>query len=898
MADFNRQEIHQDFDEFFPVQADVGKRSIKIPAAKMLAALATMAVTAALVFNTYVDCFATQIWHNSALLDVNVLNRQEYRIIDWQLTEEDGDIVRQGQLDIHQQTLQIENLTPGTDYEITFTTQAEDEIKTIGNYRFTTGGPPAATPAPVGTPAPAVTPTPVVTATPEPTVEPTATPTATPVPTATPSPTQRPVIVPPAPVVTATPAPTAAPTARPTAQPSTEPTTEPTVEPSAEPTAEPTVEPTAEPTPEPTAEPTPEPTPVPYAVSVTTAGGGTVSASPETATAGTLVTLTATTDSGYRFAQWQQTSGPAVTITDDTFTMPEGDVEFTAVFEEILYTITVTSQGDGTVSASPETAAAGTLVTLTATPIENNVFVQWQQTSGTTVQITDNTFIMPESDVAFTGLFEYVPQRPQAMETVVNNITVEELSPEITTLPTAEVDVDFVFRLNDAQLVDITVEHAIYDTYDNSVITRYDDVRTTPVTDADMVAIANHTFTITEGMADYYRYVATPLLTYTMPDGLQYTLTGNRFTFQTAVFNNADYSSSTVTYSISENPDGSRQLNYTVTVGPEDIMGNADNLCITALSVYLDQTEIEVPAADFPLAPGVMTYSGSTLLTDDMLATDTHILDVTVTGHSCVALSDGTLKDLGNESMLYLYNDEIRTNTGGYTLMASLPADNPESDGISISDVQISVNGNNYSDSLSNVALSPDTPNSVSLRYTIGSSTGTWPDAYYYPQIAPANGATDFYCNVTQAAPYHIQETKFDVSFTLPAITAAEGETIDLSQYVDYTGINLVYNRYIVTSGTFVSDDYSWKDEYYLRGETFTLADHITGDDIREGSEYTVTILRSVSDQSGNEVETLRAEYNATATGGASGPQLEITYTESPVEQCNKTIYITYQLVS
>jgi len=890
MADFNRQEIHQDFDEFFPVQADVGKRSIKIPAAKMLAALATMAVTAALVFNTYVDCFATQIWHNSALLDVNVLNRQEYRTIDWQLTEEDGDIVRQGQLDIHQQTLQIENLTPGTGYSITFTTQAEDETKIIGNYRFTTGSPPAAAPAPVGTPAPAVTPTPVVTSTPAPTVEPTATPTATPVSTATPSPTQRPVIVPPAPVVTATPAPTAVPTVRPTVRPSTEPTTEPTVEP----TAEPTVEPTAEPTPEPTA----EPTPVSYAVSVTAAGGGTVSANPETATAGTQVTLTATADSGYRFAQWQQTSGPTVTITDNAFTMPEGDVEFTAVFEEILYTVTVTSQGDGTVSANPVSASAGTLVTLTATPIENNIFVQWQQTSGTTVQITDNTFTMPESDVAFTGMFEYVPQRPQAMETVVNDITVEELAPEITTPPTAEVDVDFVFRLNDAQLVDITVEHAIYNTYDNSVITQYDDVQTTPVTDADMVASANHTFTITEGMADYYRYVATPLLTYTMPDGLQYTLTGNRFTFQTATFNNADYSSSSVTYSISDNPDGTKQLDYTVSVGSEDIMGNADNLRITALSVYFDRTEIEVPAADFPLAPGVMIYSGSILLTDDMLATDTHIIDVTVTGHSCVTLSDGTVKDLGNESMLYLYNDEVRTNTGGYTLTASLPANNPESDGISISDVQISVNGNNYSDSLSNVVLSPDTPTAVSLRYTIGSSTGTWPDAYYYPQVAPANGATDFYCNVTPDAPYYIEETKFDVSFTLPAITAAEGTTIDLSQYVDYTGINLVYNRYIVTSGTFVSDDYSWKDEYYLRGETFTLSDHITGGDIREGSEYTVTILQTVLDQNGNEVDTLRAEYNTTATRGASGPQLEITYTESPVEQCNKTIYITYRLVS
>ena len=176
MSDFNRQEIHQDFEEFFPVQADVEKRSVSIPAAKLLAAIASVAVTAALVFNTYVDCFATQIWQNSALLNIRISNLQEDQNVTWQLTEQDGELVRQGQLDAGQTELPLENLDPDTKYIITFTTQEEGETKTLGDYHFTTGAPsgagPSGTPAPDGPPTPAVTQSPAPTATPAPALSP------------------------------------------------------------------------------------------------------------------------------------------------------------------------------------------------------------------------------------------------------------------------------------------------------------------------------------------------------------------------------------------------------------------------------------------------------------------------------------------------------------------------------------------------------------------------------------------------------------------------------------------------------------------------------------------------------------------------------------------------------
>ena len=104
------------------------------------------------------------------------------------------------------------------------------------------------------------------------------------------------------------------------------------------------------------------PAPAEYTVTVTTEGNGTASASPAKAVAGEEITLTATPDGGYHFKEWQVISG-GVTIKDDKFTMPEGNVEVKAIFEEDAppvpteFTITVTSGGNGTASASHAKAA-------------------------------------------------------------------------------------------------------------------------------------------------------------------------------------------------------------------------------------------------------------------------------------------------------------------------------------------------------------------------------------------------------------------------------------------------------------------------------------------------------------------------------------------------------------
>ena len=90
-----------------------------------------------------------------------------------------------------------------------------------------------------------------------------------------------------------------------------------------------------------------------HTVTVTNDGNGTASASHAKAVAGTEITLTATPNTGYHFKEWQVMSG-GVTIKDDKFLMPNGNVEVKAIFEKDApasteYTITFDGN-DGTPS--------------------------------------------------------------------------------------------------------------------------------------------------------------------------------------------------------------------------------------------------------------------------------------------------------------------------------------------------------------------------------------------------------------------------------------------------------------------------------------------------------------------------------------------------------------------
>ena len=98
---------------------------------------------------------------------------------------------------------------------------------------------------------------------------------------------------------------------------------------------------------------------------------GKVTADKSSAEAGATVKLTATADNGYELESYsvKDASANELTVTNGTFTMPKSNVTVSATFTAVTYTVTVESGiANGTVTASPTTAAAGTEITLTAEP--------------------------------------------------------------------------------------------------------------------------------------------------------------------------------------------------------------------------------------------------------------------------------------------------------------------------------------------------------------------------------------------------------------------------------------------------------------------------------------------------------------------------------------------------
>ena len=96
-----------------------------------------------------------------------------------------------------------------------------------------------------------------------------------------------------------------------------------------------------------------------YAVTVTTDGNGTASADLAAAAAGTNISLNATPNTGYHFKEWQVVSG-GVTIENDKFIMPDGDVEIKAIFEKDAAPATPAPTATPKPESSPTPAPAAT----------------------------------------------------------------------------------------------------------------------------------------------------------------------------------------------------------------------------------------------------------------------------------------------------------------------------------------------------------------------------------------------------------------------------------------------------------------------------------------------------------------------------------------------------------
>ena len=158
-----------------------------------------------------------------------------------------------------------------------------------------------------------------------------------------------------------------------------------------------------------------------YSIAFAEVTGGSLSATPSKAEAGTEVTLTATPEEGYAFNNdWTVTNAEtseAITATDGKFTMPAANVTVSASFTQKTYTITANTAENGTYTvkvgdAEVTSAVKGAKVVLEAIPAEGYICDGWTvvDAKGNSVTVINNYFYMPASAVTISTSFSLKPE--------------------------------------------------------------------------------------------------------------------------------------------------------------------------------------------------------------------------------------------------------------------------------------------------------------------------------------------------------------------------------------------------------------------------------------------------------------------------------------------------------
>ena len=197
-------------------------------------------------------------------------------------------------------------------------------------------------------------------------------------------------------------------------------------------------------------------------VKVTDDGNGSGEANPTSGTEGTVVTLTASPNSGFAFEKWEVVSG-GVTVSNNKFTIGTSNVEVRAIFKPIppnTYSVTVSNDGNGTGTADPTYGAQGTSVTLTASPNSGYRFKEWQVVSGG-VTVTGNKFTIGTSNAEIKAIFEKIPASSET-KTVMNGLNSVPAALLSTFSTVAAIEDALLQRLN----VDRTTANGRWVSYD------------------------------------------------------------------------------------------------------------------------------------------------------------------------------------------------------------------------------------------------------------------------------------------------------------------------------------------------------------------------------------------------------------------------------------------------
>lgn len=150
-----------------------------------------------------------------------------------------------------------------------------------------------------------------------------------------------------------------------------------------------------------------------YTVSIDNAlFGGNVTASTDHARANDVVTLSATPNSGYELETYVVTdaTGNAVTVNENSFTMPASNVTVSATFSMTEYEVTVEASpadgGEVTISPLQPTYLYDDIVTVTATANPGYEFKTWNVNGNPTGKYNLTTTFEVKGDMVITAVFE------------------------------------------------------------------------------------------------------------------------------------------------------------------------------------------------------------------------------------------------------------------------------------------------------------------------------------------------------------------------------------------------------------------------------------------------------------------------------------------------------------
>ena len=191
-------------------------------------------------------------------------------------------------------------------------------------------------------------------------------------------------------------------------------------------------------------------TPTQYAITVKNPANGTVSVDKTTATAGEVVTVTATANNGFYV---KEIKVDGVAISGNTFTVT-GNHTVEVKFEKVKYTITVGSVSNGTVSVDKTSAELNAKIKVTATPNDGYelgaILVDGVAISGKEFTVTGNHTV--------TATFNSTAVEPTVYDITVGTVTNGTVTVDKTTAEAGETVTVTATANNGYELSEILVD--------------------------------------------------------------------------------------------------------------------------------------------------------------------------------------------------------------------------------------------------------------------------------------------------------------------------------------------------------------------------------------------------------------------------------------------------------